>query len=160
MGPVSVVFRRAAAGDLPFVISSWSSSYRTSYYAGLVTMNDWADVMHVQLRKILARPSIVTCVAHDPDEDLAGSADLLGFIAGDVADRSKVPLVLYVFVKAHYRGNGVARGLFNALGVDPSKPFDFACKTPVVRELERKIPYARWSPLRARFEMPKPEGTT
>lgn len=88
--------------------------------------------------------------------------DLLGFIVADPEDSP--PLVYYAFAKEHYRrgghgrlfaGAGVGRGLFAAAGIDPGRPFNYVCSTPMCRILARKIPLARWQPLLGRF--PKSE---
>lgn len=143
-----------------FVISSWSSSYKASHFAGLITAEDWAEVMHVQLGKILDRPATRTLVAVSDDF-------LYGFICGDTTGR--LPIVHYVYVKDGYRseprssggreGPRHARGLFAALGVDPERPFLFTCKTPVVAEINpprwssrpSKIPRATFCPAAARY---------
>lgn len=62
-----------------------------------------------------------------------------------------LPLVHYVFVKQPYRRLGIARGLFNAAGVNPNQHFAYTCKTAVVSRLSDKIPNASWQPLVARF---------
>lgn len=144
-----------------FVISSWSSSYKASHFAGLITAEDWSSVMHVQLGKILDRPTTRTLVAVDPP------SFLYGFIAGDTAGR--VPVVHFVYVKDGFRserardgkreGPRYARGLFAALDVDPEAPFLYTCKTPVVAEIgppawsgrTSKIPRATFRPAAARY---------
>lgn len=143
-----------------FVISSWSSSYKASHFAGLITSDDWAEVMHVQLGKILDRPTTRTLVAVDGRRPF-----LYGFIAGDTSGRT--PVVFYVYVKDGFRserfagrreGPRYARGLFAALGVDPTGPFLYTCRTPVVSQLshptsglESKIPRGTFCPAAARY---------
>lgn len=165
---ISVVYRPAELGtaespgpDRLFVKDGWLGSYRDAYTAGLIQVEDWYPVMIPQLDKVLAKPDVrvtVAAIAGTPDR----VADLLGFI---VADLEETPaLVYYVFVKEHYRragrgriwgGPGIGRGLFDAIGVDPTQPFNYVCSTPMCRRLERKIPMARWRPLDGRF--PKSE---
>lgn len=145
-----------------FVLSSWSSSYKASHFAGLITAEDWAEVMHVQLGKILDRPTTRTLVAASADRH----PFLYGFISGDTSGR--LPIVHYVYVKDGYRsepsGDGregprYARGLFAALGVDPEDPFLYTCKTPIVSVLgpppwsrqASKIPRATFCPAAARY---------
>lgn len=151
-----------------FVISSWSSSYKASHFAGLITAEDWASVMHVQLGKILDRSTTRTLVAASDGR----RPFLYGFIAGDTSGRQ--PVVHYVYVKDGYRserarspdgrfstrreGPRYARGLFAALGVDPEGPFLYTCRTPVVSQLAHpsssepsKIPRATFCPAAARY---------
>lgn len=161
---MTVAFRPAEFRDRAFVLDSWLASYRNSHTAGLVGMRDWFAVMWPVLAKLLDRPQTTTIVAYDPDE-VAGLTDLRGWIAADVSPGP--PLVLYVFVKEADRRAGLARRLFRAVGVDPEKPFLFACKTAPVAELmrARKLPLARFNPLAARYdskvktnhERPEPE---
>lgn len=151
-----------ASDERRFAISSWSSSYKASHFAGLITAEDWADVMHVQLGKIIDRPTTRTLVAASDGR----RPFLYGFIAGDTSGR--IPVVHYVYVKDGYRSEQVggvregpryARGLFAALGIDPERPFLYTCKTPVVAEigpplwsrLPSKIPRAIFRPAAARY---------
>ena len=44
---MTIAFRPMIPADRQFVLSGWSSSFRTSRYAGLIRNSRWADVMHV-----------------------------------------------------------------------------------------------------------------
>jgi hypothetical protein len=155
-----ISFRPMEPRDRPFVVTSWIDSYRTAYTAGLISMKRWSRIMRVEIEDMLDRPAQVI-VAYDP-EDTDHVADLLGFIAYDIQS-FRLPYVYYVYVKATYRrwgyrnrervGDGVARQLFRAAGIDPEAPFQYAASTPKVRELKRKIPCARHQPLLARFPL-------
>jgi hypothetical protein len=157
------------AEERAFVISAWSSSYKSSHFAGLIASEDWATIMHVQIGKLIARPTVRTIIACDPP------SSLYGFIVGDTAklvpldlhvqghrtERVMVPVVHYVYVKDPYRsederggsraGPRYARGLFAALGVDPMQPFAYTCRTAIVARLADKIPRARLMPAAARY---------
>lgn len=141
---MTVVYRPMRADDCKFVISAWSSSLRNSDRAGMIAMKRWAAVMHVEIEEALDRPHAITVVAQDTETDL-----LLGFISADVSQG--LPYVLYVYVKEPHRRSGIARGLFAAIGVDPTKPFSYACRTTIVGWLRSKIPHARHDHLRVRF---------
>ena len=140
---MSVCFRHATRKDEPFVVSGWSASFRTAESAGLIQMDDWATVMHPQIRKAMKRPNVETMVAYEGDDP----GFLYGFI---VADRT-VPLVYYAYVKQPYRRAGYARALFAAIAIDPAKPFEYACATWATVTLAEKIPYGKYNPLGARF---------
>jgi hypothetical protein len=141
------------------VLESWLDSYAAAYTAGLISMRRWSQVMRVELGEILDRAQVI--VAFNPD-DPDPVADLFGFVAYDVRS-FRLPYVFYVYVKASYRrwgyrnrrrvGDGVARQLFAAAGIDPTAPFQYAASTPKARELGKKVPLARWNPLLARWPL-------
>lgn len=153
-----IAHRPATAADRTFVADAWVSSYRTSYAAGLLDMASYHSIMWAQVERYIDRPdvrTVVACESKDP-------SFLYGFICADPTPQVEIldggrqkswpAMVLYVFVKAGYRRSGIARGLFDAVGVDPSRPFLYACKTPIVGRVATKIPLAKWNPLVARFE--------
>ena len=159
----SIAFRPAELGtpdnpglDARFVVDAWVATYRNAKTAGMIAVEDWYAVMIPQVWKVLRRPDVQTIVAAI-DGAVDRVADLIGFITVDADDDP--PLVYYVFIKEHYRrggrriwpGPGAARQLFEAAGVDPMKPFNYVCSTPMCRILERKIPMARWMPALGRF---------
>lgn len=126
-----------------FITSTWSSSYKSSHFAGMIDTESWPEVMHRSIAGILARPSTRTFVACEPD------GFLYGFIAGDTGRR--LPVVYYVYVKDPFREAGYARRLFAELGVDPAKPFLYTCRTAIVARLASKIPRATFTPAAARY---------
>jgi GNAT superfamily N-acetyltransferase len=143
---MKLAFRPAVREDRAFIIPTWSASYKKSRYAGLITSEDWADVMHRQLGKILDRAGARAIVAYDrQDPDY-----FYGWIAGDTSEPT--PVVYYVYTKEPYRRAGIARGLFAALGVDPTRYFVYVC-SPVndSQELIRKLPSARFNTLEVRY---------
>jgi hypothetical protein len=153
----ALAFRPAGEHDQKFIVDAWISSYRDAKTAGLIQVEDWYAVMIPQIEKVLCRPDVRAIVAVIPGVTDRVS-DLVGFIVVDTEDNPA--LVYYVFVKEHYRragngklwsGHGVARALFAAAGVDPAKPFNYVCSTPMCRILERKIPMSRWTPQFGRF---------
>jgi hypothetical protein len=126
-----------------FVIATWASSYKHSHFAGIISAEDWAPVMHAQLGKLVDRSTTRVLVAWDPP------AFLYGHIVGDTS--SAMPAVHYVYVKDPFREAGIARGLLAALGVDPARPFVYTCRTSMVVRLADKIPLARFTPAAARY---------
>ncbi len=148
-----IAFRPALVADRQFIISGWSTSFKTAHAAGMIATSDWAAVMHPQIEKVLNRPDCVTLVAYEPDED--PGVDLYGFISGDPTAR--LPVVFYAYVKGPQRCSGIGRALFGAIGIDPAKPFVYTCHTPMASRLRSKIPLAKANPLLARY--PKSETT-
>lgn len=144
--------------ELRFVISGWSTSFKHAHAAGIISSDDWADVMHDQIRKLLVRPCVRTMVGFEKKDPTF----LYGFICGDTTEnpwraRLGIPTVFYVYVKGTYRRRGFARDLFTALGVDPAAAFVAACKTQTSSRIASKTPLARWDPLVARYPDPPPE---
>lgn len=155
--PADLGTAAAPTSERRFVVDGWVGSYRDAYTAGMIQAEDWYAVMIPQVNKVIDKPEVRVVVAYTPGAAGTG-VDLLGFIAADPADEP--PLVYYVLVKEHYRragrgrlwpGVGIARGLFGAIGVDPARPLNYVCSTPACRQLERKIPMARWRPNLGRF---------
>ena len=172
-------FRQMIDADRQFVVSTWSSSYRTSPYAGMLAMDTYADVMHREIDRILDHPSTRTIVADEPGEtDHEGRPFLYGFVcvrdldvavarltlrasaaaADDCGPVRANPYVYYVYVKRPYRRglhNGLPQAmgteLFRAAGVDPRRPFEYGCHTSYCSQLSRKIPRAQFNPLPARY---------
>lgn len=149
-----IIHRPATPADRAFICDSWISSYRTSYAAGLIPMSAWHGIMWPIVEGYLDRPNVRTLVAvakRDP-------SFLFGFLAADTTEqrepdgRTWPALVHYVFVKAAYRRTGLARGLFEAMGIEPRGRWAYASKTAVIAKLAHKIPLAKWNPLLARFD--------
>lgn len=160
-----LAYREAGPEDLPFIISSWLESFRTSRSAGLISMDSWRQVMEPQIRAILAREDCRAWVAYHPGED-DHRADLYGWIAtaSNYLQQSKgggmipgqLPLVIYVYTKAPYRQMGIARGLFKAAGI--TGPFNYACHTASLAKIIRKgkLPTGcEWQHMAVRFPPPK-----
>ncbi len=137
--------RPATADDLRFVVSAWSSSYKHAHQAGMLYTDDYADIMHKQIERILARPDARTIVAYEHKDPTF----LYGWIAGDTSEH--VPCVFYIYTKEPYRRAGHARRLFEALGVSPSERFIYGVKTAIVSTLARSIPSARFNPSILRY---------
>lgn len=147
----------SSQADRDFVVSSWSSSFRTSFAAGILDMEHYAEVMHAQIERYLDRPDVRTIIA-TPRRD---PSTIYGFITADTTTQLEMledrrtrawpALVYYCYVKAPYRRTGIARGLFEAVGVDVRRPFLYLCKTPWTSRLASKAPEAKWQPLVARF---------
>jgi hypothetical protein len=160
-------YRAMLDSDHDFVVSGWSSSFRTSKHAGLIAMATYADTMHLEIDAILKRSSTSVIVAHEPGEVVMTNAGERPFLYGFIATRNDLPMpyVYYVYVKSafrrarrrHGRKRGHAEDLFAAAGVDRSRRFGFACRTAISDQIQsdHKIPLAEWDPLPARFERPQ-----
>lgn len=155
---MTAVFRNADPtneGERIFIVSTWASSCKKSYDAGIIWTEDWASIMHPQIGRILDQPHARVVLAVDSEDP----SFFYGWIAGDTTEAT--PIVYYVYVKEPYRragyrigqrvGDGYARQLFAAFGVDPAAPFTYVCQTPAMIKLRDKIPRARRNPLEVRY---------
>jgi GNAT superfamily N-acetyltransferase len=152
-----IVFRPMTDADRTFVCDSWVSSLRTSYDAGMTPMSRWHERAWGDVEHYLDRPNVRTIVACEKKDQ----AFLYGFICADPSeqiehiggDRTRTwpAFVYYIFVKAPYRRDGIARSLFDAVGIDPRGRWLYGWATPLARDLKMKIPLAKKNPLPARF---------
>jgi len=155
---MTLAIRPMTESDRVLVVSGWSSSLRMSIYGGFISMKRWASVMHPEINATIDHPAVSTLVAEEAGEtDHLGRPFLYGFIAWS-SQLIAVPYVFYVYVKKPYRlgrTKGLVQGhaaqLFAAAGIDPLKPFSYACRTGVVAQLARKIPLAQFAPLPGRY---------
>lgn len=147
---MTVAYRDAGDEDRRFVIDAWASSFQFAHTAGMIGVGTWFRVMIPEIERVLDRAGTRTLVAYETSET-GRLADLYGFLAADTTPAT--PVVFYAYVKEPYRRRGLARGLFEAAGIDPLRPFAYTCTTGVVSKIygARKIPLARWEPLIARF---------
>lgn len=167
--------RSMLPADRSFVVESWIAAYRRSAHAGLVSMDDWHDVMTATIAKIIDRPEVRTLVAVDLDatdtlSNLFGHLVYEPFAVGReynersrqymhrrlAADRrtpAAEPLVWFCYVKRDFRKNGIARRMFNAASVNPRAPFHYVCNTQSAADVAShgKIPKAVWRSLLGRF---------
>lgn len=129
---MTISFRPMIAADRQFVLSGWSSSFRTSIYAGLISNARWADVMHREFGAVIDAPTTSVIVACEPGElDHEGREFLYGFIA--TRNRGE-PYVYYAYVKKPYRWPRpfrIGHRLFDAAGIDPAEPFTYAAGTAI-----------------------------
>lgn len=140
-----IAHRPATTDDRRFVISAWSASYKDAHTAGMIGSARWAEVMHAEVERVLDQRGTKTLVAYESRDP----AFVYGFISGE--PDATPPVVFYCYTKAAFRRQGIARGLFDALGVDPALRFLYACKTAVVPRLAGKLPAAKFEPATARY---------
>jgi GNAT superfamily N-acetyltransferase len=152
---MTIAFRDATRADRGFIVPTWSRAYKMSQYSGMIWHEDWAGQAHRQINRALDRPEARAVLAYDTSDP----AFFYGWIAGDVTEA--MPIVYFIYVKDPFRGQGHARRLFRALGVDPTRPFTYACNNSVVHELcdAGKIPLARFNPNELRYPKTARRGT-
>lgn len=147
--------------DRDFIVSTWSASFRTSHYAGMISMKNYARVMHEEIALVIDHPSTLTLVAEQPGEtDEEGRPFLYGFVSAAQRLRPESPpYVYYVYVKSPYRrgkerhqmAKGYGQQLLEAVGVTQRVRFRYGYETSMSIQLAAKIPLGEWDPLPARY---------
>lgn len=179
---IEVGYRRATEEDLLAAEFNFRDDFRVQHWAGPLAPFDrstWNTFAMPQIRRILRDARTEVLVAYHPDRDLTPEtrADIVGWLAWRpegrnrpvhvtqgrserqiVGGRASLPLVIYAYVKKHYRGEGVARGLFRHAGLDPWKDrYEYACRTddlmarpkegePWDRPMVERMEHAQWNP--------------
>lgn len=164
-------YRLATPDDLHCAVENMTDSYRKSYYACWLPMDppDWSEIMRPIVHEILARPGVEVIVAYDPAIPAESKADIYGWLAvrrqqpttsrgPRVVAYPGKPVVIYVYVKANFRGLGVATGLFREAGIDPwGQQYTYVARSPMLYQgaagklpLIARIGRARWAPFEVR----------
>lgn len=140
---MTLSLRPALPDDRRFIVSGWSSSQRLTRDVPLIRNRSWAAIWHPIVEDQLNRPEVEVIIA-------AGEV-LQAFIAFELPD-----YVLYIYVAQPFRGQGIARRLFAAAGIDPESRFRYACRTRASWECRDKIRLAHYDPFFCRFEKETP----
>lgn len=130
-------YRFAVADDRQFIVSGWSSSFRLSRDC-TTPMPMYARHKHEEIGYYLDAPWTRTLVAH-------------GHVLQGFLSYRPPTSVLYVYVAQPFRRRGIARGLFDAAGIDPASRFTYVYRTSWSARLRSKVPYAAHDPLPVRF---------
>ena len=102
--------RKAIAHDVPFIMASWLSSWRTSRYAGCIRNCDYFSITRSLIEDLIARGA--TLIVADAGDTL------LGWACGEVKDDQTV--LHYVYVKDPFLRRGIEDRLLESLpGVKP-----------------------------------------
>lgn len=154
-------------GDLSMVVKTWADNFKRADAAGILPSRggpapaeySYDNVMSRTLWMAFRRPGLTVWLAVLPDEE--PPLDVAGFMVSEIGpnvgrrigDRVVVhfaekALVHYVYVKNDYRRHGIARGLFAAAGIDPTRPFLYSCRTSMVAKLAGlgHLRHAEWNP--------------
>lgn len=105
-GEAALSFRSATAEDVPFIHSSWGSSYYAGSNAVKYLTPDEFHFCHRQLReRFFDQPNkqLIVCT---PDDD---PWLILGWIA--VETISSASVIHYIYVKSAFKSQGIAREL-------------------------------------------------
>jgi hypothetical protein len=107
--------RPAREEDAPFILGSWINSYRDGS-PDAKRIPSWFYFAHHRplLQAILARPTVIPLVAHDPEEDSV----IYGYLVAErgLADRD---VVHYVYVKEPWQRLKICTRLLEAAEINP-----------------------------------------
>jgi len=109
--PDTLIIREGAEDDIPFIYDSWlRSCEKDSYMAKPMEHKIWLEGFHPLMEAALGRSQVRVV---SPLEDLR---TILGYI---VYEKTELPVIHYVFVKASHRGLAhIASNLLICLGTD------------------------------------------
>lgn len=165
-GKLRIAYRLATEVDRHVAEEDWLSSFRRSYYAGLCSADPtiWRLRTLPEIQRILDLPGVEIHVAFNPELGPETEADIYGWLA--IQRRTRRPLVLYCYMKLHYRGWGIMRSLFDRVSINPwSSEYDYIVKTKALLEpddarepgpdgrpptIEKRMRGAWWTPLAVR----------
>lgn len=137
---MTISIRDAQPADIKFVVSSWVAATRHLPRKTPIPDDAWWPTMYPLIERQLQRSDVRTLVAADPDS-ADHVADLFGFIVA--IPRVSPAVVMFCYVKEAYRRAGIGRRLMFAMGIDPSKRFDYTTHVPLLFSLTDKIPLAK-----------------
>ncbi len=100
-----LTIRKAVANDVPFIMSGWLNSWRTSKHAGVIPNHLYYDTTRTLIEDLIARGAILIVA------EVQGV--LLGFAAGEVKDGKTV--LHYCYCKDVFHRTGVEDKLIAAL---------------------------------------------
>ncbi len=129
----------ASPDDRGALLDSWLRSFRTSHYAGLIPMDEWALVMTPIIEDLLDRSSLLV---------MRGTT--FGTTYGWLAHEGR-SLVHYVYVWNSYRfqAEEIVDALLAAADIRPR--FFYSCRSSFVERMFReRVPRPKFNPLYAR----------
>lgn len=116
---MSISFRPPVEADKNFIYSTILKSYRYSNpEARALPDKDYYGHQSYCWNRVMDRDGIKIVIAH-PTDDL----DLIvGFC---IVEKRDTPIIHYIYVKAAFRGAGVAQQILGSLDVNPKEQFVF-----------------------------------
>jgi len=134
-----VQIRDKVPSDEDFIFDSWLNNYQaTSYFAKRMKKQTFMKFHPLIANAIMLRPTTVCKIAGDEDFTIYGY-----IIAEPFPD---APVVHYLYVRPEYQRLGIARKLFEALGITGS--FEVSHWTPVLNEISTKHRIFDFNPYR------------
>jgi ribosomal protein S18 acetylase RimI-like enzyme len=138
----NLITRPAVPTDLALVLSSWLKCYRFySNWSANITNDVFYREHHALLEWLLAKPSVevlVCALAEDPNT-------VLGYLAIEEQHGQVRTVIHFVYVKAAFRGLGIARRLFQDARVNPTG-CAYTHRTRANRWVDEKYPGLLYNP--------------
>jgi GNAT superfamily N-acetyltransferase len=124
-----ILIRNKVPSDEDFIFDSWLNNYQaTSYFAKRMKKQTFMKYHPVIANATMNRPTTVCKIAGDAD------FTIYGYIIAEIFSDSAI--VHYVYVRPEYQKLGIARQLFESLGI--SGTFEVSHWTPALNEIQLK----------------------
>jgi ribosomal protein S18 acetylase RimI-like enzyme len=131
-----VKVRTARKSDIKFVLDSWSKSYRTSPWAGVVPNNKWHDLIRDLITQLVARGAVIHVAADDTNDD-----HILGWVCTE--KRGNEMVLHYAWVRPEKRAQGIATRLIDESTDRPSEcKWFYTCRTNLSRGITQGMVFA------------------
>ena len=131
--------RDAQPDDVPFIFNSWLKSYRDSPMVKSIPNTIYYDEHHRVIERILQAPTTKAFVACNPED----ANQIYGYvIADEKSDQTSGPYATtyhWLYCKHPFRGNGIAKALFQKVQDRPVQPGHQTFYTHRVKNVENLI---------------------
>lgn len=111
-----LVYRPYTVDDVPFIYSSWGSSYYkgSNSHKQNLSPKEFHTLHRPAIDQFFSRPTATTIVVHQAGEPWV----IIGWIAVEVLDTKLV--IHYIYIKSDFRRRGILWGLISS--IDQGKP--------------------------------------
>ena len=124
-----ILIRDYVPSDEDFIFDSWLNNYQaTSYFAKRMRKQTFMKFHPIIANAIVRRPETVIKIAGDAD------FTIFGYIVAELIPGA--PVVHYCYVRPEFQKLGIARMMFDALGIKGA--FEVSHWTPVLNEIHFK----------------------
>lgn len=114
--------RPLLSADVPFVYNSWLKSYRDSPMVKSIPNTIYYAEHHKVIENLLKQTNCLAAVACNPED----ANQIYGYIVGEMIE--KALCVHWVYCKHPFRGNGIAKALFQWIGESTANTYTHRVK--------------------------------
>lgn len=112
--------------DVPFIYNSWLKSYRDSPMVKSIPNTIYYAEHHKVIENLLRQPGCLAGVACNPED----ANQIYGYVVGETLPGIPDPCLCihWVYCKHPFRGNGIAKALFQWIGQAKSNVYTHRVK--------------------------------